>query len=113
MLACKFQSVVFDVSSELNFITCMNPVNTNLFGTLVNSHICSLCPNSELKEVERYAERKPEKRPPEAVKAMFDTACAQCEHYQDDKKCCYLMHNSKTVQEMLEDSIGHCPRRLW
>ena len=91
----------------------MNPVNTNLFGTLVNSHICSLCPNAELKEIERHAERQSEKRPPETIKAMFATACSQCNHYQADKRCCYLMHNSKTVQEMHEDSIGHCPRKLW
>ena len=113
MLACKFQSVVFDVSSELNFITCSNTVNTNLYYTLVNSHVCSLCPYAELIEVTRFIERQSEKRPPETVKAIFDTACAQCQNYQSDNKCCDLMSNSKTIQEMLEDSIGHCPRRLW
>jgi hypothetical protein len=113
MLACKFQLAVFDVNSQLNFISCTNPINTNLYYTLVNSHICGQCPFAELEEVHRFEERQSEPRSPESVKQMFETSCAQCPDYQPDKKCCYQMHNSKTIKEMLTDSLGHCPRRLW
>ncbi len=113
MLACRFQSVVFDIHSELNFITCLNPAASDLFYTLVNSHICSQCPLAELQETERISERSPEKRPPDVIQSIFNTSCSQCRDYQLDKQNCYLMHNSKTISEMLEDSKAFCPRHLW
>jgi hypothetical protein len=113
MLACKFQSAVFDTSTGFNLITCINKDDPELFYTLVNSHICMQCPHAELIEVERLPERQLEKRPPDAVKAFFRTSCSQCNAYRVDKQCCYLMNNSKTMQEMLEDSHSKCPRSLW
>ncbi len=114
MLVCRFQSAVFDVQSESNFLTCLNNANTYFFCTLVNSHICGKCPLAEMHETDhRFIEPEIKPRPLEVVEQCFATSCSQCSDYQENTQCCYLMHNSKTIQEALKNPNMHCPRKLW
>lgn len=112
-IVCKFQTAVFDVNEKQNYLTCRNPACDALFCTLVNSYLCNKCSFIQLGELHCFPEREYEKRSAELIDAIISTSCSQCSRFNQDAQNCQLIHNSKTIPEMIEDSTRHCPRHLW
>jgi hypothetical protein len=102
----------YDVREQQNYLTCKDH-RCEFFCTLVNSYLCGKCPYKQEVPSTLMPERKIEKRETSASLHIFTTACSQCDRYNKEAQNCYLIHNSKTIQEMLEDSHRHCPRHLW